>query len=44
MDIMEHKLKQVADRVRELRLISGLSVAEMYRTNKKICKVSNLRF
>ena len=29
MDIMEHKLKQIADRVRELRLISGLSVAEM---------------
>ena len=29
MDSMEHKLKQIADRVRELRLISGLSIAEM---------------
>ena len=29
MDTMEHKLKQIADRVRELRLISGLTVAEM---------------
>ena len=29
MDIMEQKLKQIADRVRELRIISGLSVAEM---------------
>ena len=29
MDIMEHKLKQIADRVRELRIISGLSIAEM---------------
>jgi len=29
MDIMEHKLKQIADRVRDLRLISGLSIAEM---------------
>ena len=29
IDIMEHKLKQIADRIRELRLISGLSVAEM---------------
>ena len=29
MDNMEHKLKQIADRVRELRLVTGLSVAEM---------------
>ncbi len=29
MDIMEHKLKQIADRIRELRLITGLSVADM---------------
>ena len=29
MEQMEHKLKQIADRIRELRLISGLSVAEM---------------
>ena len=29
MSTMEHKLKQIADRVRELRLISGLSIAEM---------------
>ena len=29
MDTMEHKLKQIADRVRELRLISGLTVSEM---------------
>ena len=29
IDIMEKKLKQIADRIRELRLISGLSVAEM---------------
>ena len=29
MDTMEHKLKQIANRVRELRLISGLTVAEM---------------
>ena len=29
MDIMEKKLKQIADRIRELRLITGLSVAEM---------------
>ncbi len=29
MDTMEHKLKQIADRVRELRLLSGLSVAEI---------------
>ncbi|MBE6601331.1 MAG: cupin domain-containing protein [Ruminococcaceae bacterium] len=29
MEKMEHKLKQIADRVRELRLISGLSIAEM---------------
>ena len=29
MDMMEHKLKQIADRVRELRLLSGLSVAEV---------------
>ena len=29
MDMMEHKLKQISDRIRELRLISGLSVADM---------------
>ena len=29
MDNMEHKLKQIADRIRELRLITGISVAEM---------------
>ena len=29
IDIMGHKLKQVASRIRELRLVSGLSVAEM---------------
>ena len=29
MDNMEHKLKQIADRVRELRLVTGLTVAEM---------------
>ena len=29
MDTMEHKLKQIADRIRELRLITGMSVAEM---------------
>ena len=29
MDTMEHKLKQIADRIRELRLITGLSVSEM---------------
>ena len=29
MNTMEHKLKQIADRIRELRLITGLSVAEM---------------
>ena len=29
MDIMEHKLKQIADRIRELRLITGLSTTEM---------------
>ena len=29
MDNMEHKLKQIANRVRELRLVTGLSVAEM---------------
>ena len=29
MNAMEHKLKQIADRVRELRLISGLTIAEM---------------
>ena len=29
IDTMEHKLKQIADRIRELRLITGLSVAEM---------------
>ena len=29
MDIMEHKLKQIADRIRELRLITGLTVAQM---------------
>ena len=29
MDTMEYKLKQIADRIRELRLISGLSISEM---------------
>ena len=29
MNTMEHKLKQIADRVRELRLISGMSISEM---------------
>ena len=29
INTMEHKIKQIADRVRELRLISGLSVTEM---------------
>ena len=29
MDTMEYKLKQIADRVRELRQITGLTVAEM---------------
>ena len=29
MEIMEQKLKQIADRIRELRLITGLSTAEM---------------
>ena len=29
METMEFKLKQIADRVRELRLISGITVAEM---------------
>ena len=29
MDTMEYKLKQVADRIRELRQITGLSVADM---------------
>ena len=29
METMEHKLKQIADRVRELRLLSGLSVSEI---------------
>ena len=29
MDTMEYKLKQISDRIRELRLITGLSVAEM---------------
>ena len=29
IDSMEYKLKQIADRIRELRLITGLSVAEM---------------
>ena len=29
MDTMEHKLKQIADRVRELRLATGLSVSEI---------------
>ena len=29
METMEHKLKQIADRIRELRLLSGLSVAEI---------------
>ncbi len=29
MNTMEHKLKQIADRIKELRLITGLSVAEM---------------
>ena len=29
MDIMEHKLKQIADRIRELRLVTGLTVAQM---------------
>ncbi len=29
IDIMEQKLKQITDRIRELRLISGLSIAEM---------------
>ncbi len=29
MDTMEYKLKQIADRVRELRLITGLTVSEM---------------
>ena len=26
---MEHKIKQIADRIRELRIITGLSVEEM---------------
>ena len=29
MDTMEYKLKQIADRIRELRLITGLSIADM---------------
>ena len=29
MDNMEHKLKQIADRVRELRQVTGLTVADM---------------
>ena len=29
MDMMGHKLKQIADRIRELRLITGLTVEEM---------------
>ena len=29
MEMMEHKLKQIASRIHELRLISGLSVADM---------------
>ncbi len=29
IETMEHKIKQIADRIRELRLITGLSVAEM---------------
>ena len=29
METMEHKIKEVAERVKDLRLISGLSVAEM---------------
>ena len=29
IDIMGHKLKQIAGRIRELRLVSGLSVSEM---------------
>ena len=29
MDTMEYKLKQIADRVRELRLVTGLTVADM---------------
>ena len=29
MDMMEHKLQQIADRIRELRLITGISISEM---------------
>ncbi len=29
METMEHKIKQIADRIKELRLITGLSVEEM---------------
>ena len=29
LNTMEHKLKQIAERVKDLRIISGLSVEEM---------------